>query len=261
MVFLVAAHCLSQYLLTADNVQYIILNLKCNADIIRAGFQPADFLFPCSCQYGSHFHGALNQCRRLMLMDEKQQFFRYRLLRIFRIPPLRFHIRRLPADHPVYACFLGKNRQSFRCPFQLVFVFRFPESFHRSLKSKIQQPVPCQYCHALAVHRMGRLSPSAVFVIVHAGKVVMHQRISMHHFQSRHERFCQFAPAAEHMISFLHQHRAQPLPAGQHTVIHRFNDRFLTAFFLRKIFSDNLLYMRNLCIQFLFKIHPSAHPH
>ena len=56
------------------------------------------------------------------------------------------------------------------------------------LKGQIQQGVPGQHRHALAVDRVGGLPSPAVFVVVHAGQIVVYQGIGVDELNGRQKR-------------------------------------------------------------------------
>ena len=99
----------------------------------------------------------------------------------------------------------------------------------------IKQRISRKNCHTVSINSPGCLTASAVLIIVHTGKIIMHKRIIMYHLQCCHKRLHNRSLTAKKFKAFLHQHGAKALSARKNTVVHSFQNCLLIAFLLRQI--------------------------
>ena len=122
----------------------------------------------------------------------------------------------LPCDHAVRAAAARENARAFR-----QHAVRQVCRQQHPKRLRLQR-VAGKRCHRHAVNHVVRRLAAAQRIVVHAGQIVVDQRIGMHHFQRAGKRQRSEVVQPAQTRKFQRQHRAQPLSAGEQAVAHGF---------------------------------------
>ena len=166
-----------------------------------------------------------------------------------------FEVDHLSADHTQNA---GGIRQRFCRRHHSVSRHILCRKHH--LKGARQQRVARQECHRLAESDMCGGFSAAQRTVVHAGQIVMHQRIAVDHFHAHSERQRSFGIAAAQAAEFHREHRTDAFSAVRAGIGHCPHHRVLPRPRFGKIGRQRLLKataMRRHFIGIQFHIHSS----
>ncbi|CDN43885.1 hypothetical protein BN871_DS_00300 [Paenibacillus sp. P22] len=214
----VAVCFLTHFLLVADQVENIVLDLEREPDVSTEQAQMLQSLFAGAPEARSGENGKYDQIAGFVLMDI------FKLLKR-RYPLLALHIGRLPANH---SCCAGEPRQIGGYVQQYARIRSLASGLCRQIESMREEGVAGQNRHGFAVDPMvGRLAAPKV-VVVHGRKIVMDERIRM----DKLYRACYGQRSllvarisAGRLRGSQHEHGTNPLASGREGVSHGFAKR------------------------------------
>ena len=99
----------------------------------------------------------------------------------------------------------------------------------QNLKRDGQQGVACQHRRHFVKGDMGGGATAPQIIVIHAGQIVMHQRIGVQHFDGRAGAQGVAVIHPEQAGGMQHQERPQPLAAGEGGIAHGFLNAALGA--------------------------------
>ena len=190
----------------ADHIENIVANLECEADVQRIIFCGFDALLVGAGRDAAHHARRHHQVRRFACILDAEHVERDHLI-------LGLEVNALPADHAALA---GAERQygrRLRCALRTDDAERLgaQRRFKRLRQKAVAREQRLAFTENLVVCGLA----AAHVVVVHAGQIVVDQRIGVHHFDGAGKRHRFLLRAAAQLAELERQHGAHALSAAQ----------------------------------------------
>ena len=189
---------------SAQYVEEIVGDLVNETEIARIVTQPVAMLCIGLAEDGAGLTAEIEQRAGLHALQRNDAAIIERSLR-------RLHVDHLAADHAVAACGFGE----LACQLAAYLGRRMGGGIGENFERECQKRVAGEHGGRLVERHMDGWPPAPEIVVVHAGEIVMHERISVHGFDRRSHPKRARGIDIEESCTAQDEERAQPLAAGE----------------------------------------------